>query len=63
MDHWDKVEVQKLREQGLTQEQIGFVIGRLAEHRRQSDREGYNRGYNNGYLDGAKEYSWTQTSI
>ena len=52
MDHWDKIEAQKLREQGLTQEQIGFVIGLIAEHRMCSDQVGYNRGYNNGHLNG-----------
>ena len=42
--HWDQAEAQKLRAQGLTQDQIGFVLGRLAENRQAADREGYKRG-------------------
>lgn len=45
---WDKIASQQLRSQGLTQDQIGFCIGLIAEHRMQSDREGYKRGFNSG---------------
>lgn len=41
---WDKEEAEKLRKKGLTQEQIGFVLGRIADHRQQADREGWKRG-------------------
>ncbi len=43
---WDKEEAVKLRAIGLDQEQLGYVIGRIAEHRQQADREGYARGMN-----------------
>jgi hypothetical protein len=43
---WDKEEAVKLRSIGLDQEQLGYVIGRIAEHRQQADREGYARGMN-----------------
>jgi len=46
--HWDQAEAQKLRAQGLTQDQIGFVLGRLAENRQAADREGYKRGFETG---------------
>lgn len=48
---WDQTEAEKLHKEGLTQEQIGFALGRIAEHRMQADREGYSRGYENGKLD------------
>lgn len=47
--NWDKIEAAKLREIGLTQEQIGFVLGRIAEHRMAADREGYKRGFDGGW--------------
>lgn len=43
--NWDREEAEKLRKEGLTQEQIGFVLGRIAEHRQIADREGWHRGY------------------
>ena len=42
---WDKEEAAKLRKEGLTQEQIGFVLGRIAEHRQQADGEGWKRAF------------------
>lgn len=48
MEHWDKQIAPKLREQGLTTDQVGFCVGLLAEHRLQADREGYIRGFNDG---------------
>ena len=48
---WDQTEAERLRKEGLTQEQIGFALGRIAEHRMQADREGYSKGYENGKLD------------
>lgn len=47
-EHWDKLLAQKLREAGLNQEQVGLVIGVVAEHRQSADREGYKRGFKNG---------------
>lgn len=46
---WDRLAAAKLREQGLTQEQIGFVLGLLAEHRMRADSVGYERGYEDGH--------------
>ena len=48
---WDKKLAAKLRENGLTQEQIGLVIGEVAEQRERADRIGYIRGYENGHSD------------
>lgn len=44
---WDKEEAAKLRQEGFTQDNIGFILGRIAEHRMNADRDGYIRGYNN----------------
>lgn len=41
---WDKKEAANLRKLGLNEEQIGEVIGILAEHRQDADRCGYKRG-------------------
>lgn len=49
---WDKGVAHNLRQQGLNQEQIGFVLGIIAEHRQTADRCGYKRGYDRGYEDG-----------
>jgi len=43
---WDKNTAAYLRRLEFTQEQIGIVLGLLAEHRQQADRLGYARGYN-----------------
>lgn len=48
---WDKAEAALLREQGLTQEQIGFVLGRIAEHRMAADHEGFKRGFEKGHME------------
>ncbi len=45
---WDTIEAARLRKQGLTQEQIGFVLGRIAEHRMAADHEGFKRGFESG---------------
>lgn len=50
--HWDQEEAAKLRKLGLNQEQIGAVLGIIAEHRQVADREGVIRGYDSGYTDG-----------
>lgn len=52
---WDKELAINLRKQNLTQEQIGFVIGIVAEERMNADRIGYIRGYNLGYEDCKKK--------
>ncbi len=52
---WDKELAINLRQQNLTQEQIGFVIGIVAEERMNADRIGYIRGYNLGYEDCKKK--------
>ena len=49
---WDKEEVQKLVELGLTFEQAKIAIGRIAEHRQVADGEGYNRGFDAGWKEG-----------
>lgn len=46
---WDHKIAAKLREEKLTQDQIGFVLGLIAEQRMNSDFQGYKRGYNLGY--------------
>jgi len=43
---WDKNTAAYLRRLAFTQEQIGIVLGLLAEHRQQADYVGYARGYN-----------------
>ncbi len=53
--HWDKVLSNKLRLQGLTPHQIGFVIGIVADERMNADRIGYIRGYNIGFEDCQKK--------
>lgn len=45
---WDKEVAHKFRQLGLNQEQIGMVIGEIAEHRQLADREGFTRGFENG---------------
>ena len=49
---WDKEEVQKLVELGLTFEQAKIAIGRIAEHRQVADRAGYSRGFDAGWKEG-----------
>lgn len=39
----------KFRALGLNQEQIGMVIGEIAEHRQHVDRQGFTRGFENGF--------------
>ena len=53
--HWDKAVAIELRKLGLNQEQVGVVIGIIAEHRQISDLQGYKRGYNDGYERGYKK--------
>ncbi len=48
---WDKKLSGKLREIGLTTEQIGAVIGIVAEERMRADLQGFERGYNSGSHD------------
>jgi len=43
---WDKELAAKLRDQGLTQEQAGFVLGIVAEERQRADIIGYCKGIN-----------------
>lgn len=50
MTHWDQLVAQKLRAVGLSQDQIGYVLGLLAEHRMQADQEGYKRGFEQGFI-------------
>lgn len=47
--NWDRDEAVRLRMQGLTQSQVGYVIGRIAEHRQTADAQGYARGFNSGH--------------
>jgi hypothetical protein len=56
---WDKTEAQKLRDilGPNDQEAIGLILGRIAEHRQQSDREGYKRGYNAGFANAYRKYT------
>lgn len=49
---WDKALAQKLRTLKFSQEQIGVILGEVAEQRQASDRQGYVRGYNLGYEEG-----------
>ena len=46
---WDHKIAAKLREEKLTQDQIGIVLGIISEQRMNSDLQGYKRGYNLGY--------------
>ena len=46
---WDKEVASKFRALGLNQEQIGMVIGEIAEHRQHADRQGFTRGFDNGF--------------
>lgn len=46
--HWDREEAARFRQLGLTQEQIGAVIGRIAEHRMAEYNAGYSAGFNDG---------------
>lgn len=46
---WDQKTAVILREAGLNQDQIGVVLGLIAEHRQTADMEGYQRGFDNGY--------------
>lgn len=41
---WDHKIAAKLREEKLTQDQIGIVLGIIAEQRMNSDLQGYNTG-------------------
>ena len=59
---WDQLDAQKLREQGLNQEQIGFCIGLIAEHRMNEDQKGYQRGFNNGFEEGKKDVKKTKST-
>lgn len=45
---WDKNTAHFLRSIGLTVEQVGAVLGLVAEHRQASDRIGYMRAVNEG---------------
>lgn len=46
---WDKEVAAELRQKtSMPHEQIGLVIGIIAEHRMAADREGYKRGFNDG---------------
>ena len=47
--NWDKEVAAKLRKLDLNQEQIGAVIGILADHRQEADRCGYKRGYESAF--------------
>lgn len=57
--HWDQALAAKLIQLGLTREQVGAVIGEVAEQRMNADREGYARGYNNGYENATSKYHKT----
>lgn len=52
---WDKECACQLRSAGLNQDQIGIVIGMLAEHRQRADNQGFVRGYESGFERGAKK--------
>lgn len=54
---WDKSEACFLRSLGLNDEQIGAVIGSIAEHRQDADRLGFNRGYMVGLRDAKQAVS------
>jgi hypothetical protein len=53
---WDKEEVQKLMELGLTFEQAKIAVGRIAEHRQVADRLGYGRGFDSDYNEAQRKY-------
>lgn len=48
-EHWDRATTKQLINMGLNWELARKVVGLLAEHRQQADREGYKRGFENGY--------------
>lgn len=54
MSSWDHKVAGELRERGLSQEDIGAVIGIIAEHRQMAYLEGLKRGYNNDFLHGTE---------
>lgn len=54
---WDKSESVFLRSLGLNDEQIGAVIGSIAEHRQDADRLAFNRGYMAGLRDAKQAVS------
>lgn len=58
---WDKLLASKLRALELTQEQIGAVIGEVAEQRERADRIGYCRGFDSG-VDYQKKMKGTEMS-
>lgn len=49
--HWDRSVADELRKHGLTQDQIGTVIGIVADHRMSEDHEGFKRGFDCGFAE------------
>jgi len=43
---WDKTVAAYLRDNAFSQDQIGIVLGLLAEHRQRADLQGFQRGFN-----------------
>lgn len=56
---WDRECAHQLRLAGLNQDQIGIVIGMIAEHRQRADNQGFVRGYESGFEIGkSKHFSY-----
>jgi hypothetical protein len=61
--HWDQETAAKLRQLGLNQEQIGVIIGIIAEYRQNMDRQGYIRGYNDGFENRERQIEFIDTYL
>lgn len=48
-DGWDHKTAVFLRTSGFTQDQIGIVLGLIAEHRQTADAQGVMRGFQSGF--------------
>ena len=55
---WDKECAHQLRSAGLNQDQIGIVIGIIAEHRQRADNQGFVRGYESGFEGATKRLNY-----
>ena len=52
MSSWDKKLAEKLRKMPLSNDQVGEILGCMAEHHCLIDRNAYERGFNDGYDKG-----------